>query len=169
MKKMSKSKRLTKILIADDCAPMRQMIRLVLSDLPLEFFEAEDGGAAVEAYTRNQPDWMTIDLAMRPTDGLAAVWEIRARDPQARVLIVTDHDTMAFREAAQLAGATGYVLKDDLWKLRDYIDPAPGSPESGSADSGGGSSSKAARGSSANHVSAAELMFGVWSPFSTAS
>ena len=116
-----------KVLIADDCAPMRKMIRSMLDDLAGEIFEAENGQAAIEAYSLHKPDWVTLDLAMQPVDGLAAAWELKSRDPLARIIIVTNHDTEAFRQAARLAGASKYVLKDDLSKVRDLI-AAPCAP-----------------------------------------
>jgi two-component system invasion response regulator UvrY len=124
------SKKIGKVLIVDDCAPMRQAIRSIVEDLVGEVFEAEDGGMAITAYLKHKPDWVTMDLSMSPVDGLAAVREIRSRDARARILIVTVHNTKAFREAARLAGASGYVLKDDLGKIRDEIDPAGVFPDS---------------------------------------
>jgi two-component system, NarL family, invasion response regulator UvrY len=124
------TKRIGKVLIVDDCAQMRQAIRSTVEDLAEEILEAEDGGKAIAAYLQHKPDWVTMDLSMRPVDGLTAVREIRSRDARARILIVTVHNTKAFREAAWLAGASGYVLKDDLGKIRDEIDPAGASPGS---------------------------------------
>lgn len=71
----------------------------------------------------HKPDWATMDLAMFPVDGLPALREIKARDPLARAFIVTVHDAKVFQEAAWLAGASGYVLKDDISKIRDVIVP----------------------------------------------
>jgi DNA-binding NarL/FixJ family response regulator len=110
-------------LIADDDARMRRAIRSIVQDLAQEILEAEDGRAAIEAYHRHKPGWVTLDLAMSPVDGWTALREIMASDPLARILIVTAHDTKAFRGAARQAGAIGYVLKDDLSKIRDIIVP----------------------------------------------
>jgi CheY-like chemotaxis protein len=115
-------------LIADDDARMRKVIRSVVQDLAREICEAGDGREAVEAFRRHKPSWVTLDLAMRPVDGWTALREIRANDPLARVIIVTAHDTTAFREAARLAGACAYILKDDLSKIRDAITAASAHP-----------------------------------------
>jgi DNA-binding NarL/FixJ family response regulator len=123
-------KKIGKVLIVDDGAPMRQAIRSIVEDLVEEVFEAKDGATAIRAYLEHKPDWVTMDLSMSPVDGLSAVRGIKLRDPLARILIVTVHGTSAFREAARLAGASGYVLKDDLGKIRDEIDPAGASPDS---------------------------------------
>jgi len=113
-------------LIADDDIRMRKAIRLMVQDLAREIFEAADGRTAIEIYFCKKPDWVTLDLAMSPVDGLAALREIMARDPKARIIIVTAYDTPAFREAAGRAGACAYVLKEDLSKIRDAIASLPG-------------------------------------------
>jgi DNA-binding NarL/FixJ family response regulator len=119
-------KKVGKVLIVDDCARMREAIRSVVQDLAEQIVEAEDGGAAIAAYDLHKPDWVTMDVTMRPVDGLTATQRIKARHPLARILIVTVHNTNPFREAARMAGATGYILKDDLRKIRDVIDPSGG-------------------------------------------
>ena len=108
-------------LIADDDARMRKVIRSIVADLALEIIEAEDGRTAVEAWLLHKPNWLTLDLAMRPVDGLTALREIKSADPLAVIVVVTAYDTYAFREAARLAGARAYVLKDDLWKVREAL------------------------------------------------
>jgi two-component system chemotaxis response regulator CheY len=122
-----KTKRIGKVLIVDDCARMRQEIRSMLDDLVEAIFEAEDGRAAIAAYFLHKPDWVTMDLDMHPVDGLTALREIKARDPLARILIVTAHGMKSFREAARLAGASGYLLKDNLENIRDAIGSPGGS------------------------------------------
>ena len=118
-----RQKRIAKILIVDDSARMRRIIRETVKDLVEEIFEAQDGGAAIESYLLHKPDWVTMDLEMKPVDGLTAARAIKDRDPQARILIVTVHDAKAFCEAARQAGAVGYILKDDLVNIREVIAP----------------------------------------------
>ena len=124
MKTKPGTERVAKGLIADDDARMRKAIRSMVQDLAREIYEAADGREAVEAYRQHQPGWVTLDLAMSPVDGWTALYEIKAGDPLACIVIVTAHDTEAFRQAARLAGACAYVLKDDLSKIRDAIAPA---------------------------------------------
>ncbi len=116
------AKRIGRILIVDDCARMRQAIRATVGDLAEDIEEAVDGQAAVEAYFAHRPDWVTMDLGMRPMDGLTAVRAIRSRDPGARIVIVTVENTAAFCEAARRAGASGYLLKDDLIHIREFLE-----------------------------------------------
>jgi len=130
MKTKPGTERVAKGLIADDDARMRKAIRSMVEDLAQEIFEASDGRAAIEVYQRHKPGWVTLDLAMSPVDGWTALQEIMASDPKACVVIVTAHDTNAFRQAARFAGARGYVLKDDLSRIRDVIAPPSAQNES---------------------------------------
>jgi two-component system chemotaxis response regulator CheY len=110
-----------KILIADDNASMRRMIRTLFQNVAEEIFECADGSEAVETYNRITPDWVLMDFGMPEMDGLTAIRLIIANDPQARVLLVTQHDDDDLRQAAREAGARGFVLKDNLFSLRSTI------------------------------------------------
>ena len=103
----------TRILIADDHAPTRAQIRDVLEAEP-DFdvcAEAPDAPGAISAALREQPDICILDIRM-PGSGVAAAWEITARIPSTRVVMLTvsRDDTDLF--AALRAGASGYLLKD---------------------------------------------------------
>jgi two-component system, chemotaxis family, chemotaxis protein CheY len=115
------ARKIAKVLIVDDCARMRQEIRATVDDLVEEFIEAADGGAAIASYLLHKPDWVTMDIAMSPMDGLTAAREIKTRDPLARILVVTAYDTSGFRAAAQASGACAYIRKDNLDSIRNAI------------------------------------------------
>ena len=107
-----------KILIADDNAGFRALLRDLLSDLTTDIEEAGNGEEAVIAYSRNHPDFVLMDLRMEPMDGIAATKAILAHDHAARVVVVSTFDDEALREAAHKAGACGYATKDDLSVLK---------------------------------------------------
>jgi len=109
------------LLIVDDNAAMRRLLRRLLSDLAGIILECNDGAQAVEMYGRHRPDWVLMDIEMKGLDGLEATSQIRAADPDARIVIVTNYDDIALREAAAKAGACGYVLKDNLLELRALL------------------------------------------------
>jgi DNA-binding NarL/FixJ family response regulator len=109
-------------LITDDSSAMRAMIRAMIADVSGEVFEAIDGEESLRAYEDHHPDWVLMDLAMPRMDGLVATGKIMAAHPDARVIIVTHQDRRAFREAARLAGAKGYVLKENLLEIRNLIE-----------------------------------------------
>ena len=112
-----------RVLLADDHAPMRAEIRETLEQSGrFEICaEAGDGAAAVREAVENQPDLCLLDIRM-PGSGLAAAWEITARLPTTRVVMLTvsrnDNDLFA----ALRAGASGYLLKDvDIDRLLEAL------------------------------------------------
>jgi CheY-like chemotaxis protein len=110
-----------KVLIVDDNKQMRQEIRSLIADLADEFFECADGSEAFAAFSAHRPDWVLMDLAMKGMDGLTATRQILDAWPDARVAIVTIYDDAGLREAARRAGASAYVVKEDLISLRQIL------------------------------------------------
>lgn len=112
------------LLIVDDNAVMRQMIRRVTSKLGAEIVECADGAEVVAAYEQHQfsaADWVLMDVEMAQMDGLTATRLLRAAHPDARVVIVTRHDDADVRAAAFGNGACGFVLKENLLELRTLL------------------------------------------------
>ena len=102
------------ILIADDHPIMREGLAAILAtqeDMRL-VGEAADGVEAVEKAGELEPDVILLDLVMPRMDGVAAIQAIKARDPQARILVLTSYadDERVF--PAIKSGALGYLLKD---------------------------------------------------------
>jgi CheY-like chemotaxis protein len=109
------------VLIVDDSARFRDLIKTVLAGLAEDVRECTDGDEVVAAYCARRPDWVLMDVQMAQTGGLEATRRILAVDPAARVLIVTDYDDVHWRAAAIEAGACGYVLKDNLLDVRRLL------------------------------------------------
>lgn len=109
------------LLIVEDNARMRRMIRRVVGDLAERVTECEDGADALASYAASAPDWVLMDIQMKNTDGLTATRQIKAIFSNAKIVIVTNHDDRAFRESARQAGACGYVLKDNLLDVRRIL------------------------------------------------
>lgn len=117
-----------KVLIVDDDGPMRELIKRIVRDLVDEVCECEDGGGALAMYAAGHlhgglPDWVLMDIRMRDVDGLAATEQIIRFYPQAQILIVTSHNDASLREAARKAGARGYVLKENLFEIQQWLKP----------------------------------------------
>lgn len=110
-----------RILIVEDSAPLRRMMRALLAPLTAEIFECGDGAEAFAAYRRHRPDWVLMDWQMKRMDGLTATRRIKDAFPDAHILFVTQYDDHELRQAARAAGACGYVLKDDLLGLRSLL------------------------------------------------
>jgi DNA-binding NarL/FixJ family response regulator len=109
------------IQIVDDSPNMRETIKSVLSGLSTEFIESSDGDEAIQQFSFRRPDVVIMDIRLERTDGIAATRAIRSRYPEARVIVVTQYDDDDLRIAARDAGASGYVLKDDLSDLCNVI------------------------------------------------
>ena len=105
------------ILIVDDHAEMRQLIRSMLSGLGAEVNECADGSQAIAAYRAHHPDWVLMDIRMKELNGIDATRQLRAAFPGARVIIVSEMGNLSSRKAAREAGACGYVLKENLVAL----------------------------------------------------
>jgi DNA-binding NarL/FixJ family response regulator len=103
-----------RILIADDHPVVRDGLAGMLAGQP-DFRvvgEAADGAIAVELAAALSPEVILMDLRMPVLDGVAAIRQIRARQPSIHILVLTTYDTDADILPAIEAGATGYLLKD---------------------------------------------------------
>jgi len=96
---------------------MRALIRSLVEGVSAAVHECADGASAVALYDRVHPDWVLMDIEMGGLDGIAATRAIRRSDPGAHVIIVTEHGEAQYQEAASAAGATAFVLKDNLLEL----------------------------------------------------
>lgn len=110
------------IMIVDDNARMRAMLRLSLAGEGVEFCECDDGDHAPTLYQSQHPDWVLMDVRMKRVDGLTATRRICAGHPQARVVIVTECDGEEMREEAAAAGAKGFIHKEQLQQLRTLLE-----------------------------------------------
>jgi len=110
-----------KLLIVEDNAVMRRLLRSLLSTLAAEIHECTDGNQALAAYRQLLPDWVLMDIEMPELDGLEATRQLLATFPNARVVIVTRYDDAKFRDAACRAGACGFVSKENLLGLPALI------------------------------------------------
>jgi NarL family two-component system response regulator YdfI len=103
-----------RILIADDHRIVRDGLRLILESQE-EFAlagEAADGVEAVAMAASLLPDVILMDLRMPRMDGIAAIEEIRKRDPRAGIVILTTYNEDDLMIRGLRAGAKGFLLKD---------------------------------------------------------
>jgi CheY-like chemotaxis protein len=120
-KRSSQAGNCMKILIVDDNADTRRLIRALVDGNSRQIIEAKDGREAVVSFRLHRPDWVFMDIEMKGMDGLAALRMIRNDEPGARIVIVTMHDNQRLRAEAHEAGAVGYVLKDNLTELSSIL------------------------------------------------
>ena len=109
----SSASRPIQILLVDDHPVVRDGLRAMLGLQP-DFQivgEANNGVEAVQQVVQLRPDVILLDLEMPELDGVAALEQIRAANPAARVIILTAYDEDERIVSAIVAGAQGYVLK----------------------------------------------------------
>lgn len=103
-----------KVLIADDYAPVRQGLRMLISicsDL-MVIGEVDNGQAAVETTQLLKPDVVLMDVLMPKVDGIQAAKQIRDISPSTSVLLMSIHDSEDVRAKAVAAGAYALVSKN---------------------------------------------------------
>jgi DNA-binding NarL/FixJ family response regulator len=103
----------TRILIADDHAIVREGLKKVLDAKPdLEVVaEAENGAEAVETALNEDVHLAILDVSMPRMTGIQAAAELHRRKPELKTLMLSMYDSEQFLFEALKAGASGYVLK----------------------------------------------------------
>lgn len=103
---------MAKIMIVDDTAFMRAMIREMIKDTGHEIVaEAKNGEEAVRLYPNAKPDVMTMDITMPDMDGVTALKNIRKLDPKAKVIMCSAMGQHAMVLDAIQAGAKDFIVK----------------------------------------------------------
>ncbi|HWR40607.1 MAG TPA: response regulator [Patescibacteria group bacterium] len=103
---------MARILICDDSAFMRMMLKKVLIDKGHEVVgEAGNGKQAVQLYREFTPDLVTMDITMPVMDGLEAMKCIREADTQAKIIMVTAIGQQEVVTEAVRAGAADFIVK----------------------------------------------------------
>jgi DNA-binding response OmpR family regulator len=119
-----------KVLIADDQANMRALVRLTLETGRFDIFEAHDGDAALEVARRERPDLVFLDWTMPGLSGVEVCRALR-EDPATagtRIVMLTARSQNEDRETARAMGADDYITKPFspiqlLEKVRDVLGP----------------------------------------------
>jgi DNA-binding NarL/FixJ family response regulator len=106
-----------KVLLVEENRAVRGLIRQLLASPGTWTQECVDSSEAIAAYSASTPDLVIMDTGTKNLDGIAVCKQIKAMDPAARVVLISDYDDAVIRETARLAGACGYVLKDNLLEV----------------------------------------------------
>lgn len=101
-----------RVLVVDDAIFMRKMIADILEGSGMEIVgEADTGAVAVEKYSELDPDLVTMDIIMPEMNGIDAVKNIIASDPQARIVMCSALGQQALVQDALGAGAKDFLIK----------------------------------------------------------
>ncbi|MBX9631303.1 MAG: response regulator transcription factor [Burkholderiales bacterium] len=124
-------------MLADDHAVVRMGFRLLLEGSPdiRVVAEADSGEDAVRRFAEVKPDVVVLDLSMPGIGGLEALSRILAREPTAKVLVLTAHEDAMHARRVLKAGALGYLSKRSaaeeliqairqVWAGRTFLEPA---------------------------------------------
>ena len=103
-----------RIFIVEDHTLLRAGLRALLSQDPdLEIVgEADNGRDAIRAISTLSPNLVLMDISMAGMNGIEAMIDIKRRNPETRILVLTIHKTEEYIHASLRAGADGYMLKD---------------------------------------------------------
>jgi len=101
-----------RVLIVDDAAFMRMMIKNVLTQNGYEVAgEASNGQEALVLYEKVKPDLVTLDITMPEMDGIQTLKELLKMDPSANVIMVTAMGQQQLVIEAIQMGAKDFVVK----------------------------------------------------------
>jgi DNA-binding NarL/FixJ family response regulator len=117
-----------RVVIAEDLALLRDGLSRLLRDNDFDVVAAvQDGNALVHAVLAERPDVAIVDIRLPPTfrdEGVRAALMLRERAPDTAVLIVSQYVEQAY--AAELladgSGGVGYLLKDRIMDVDDFVD-----------------------------------------------
>ena len=119
---------MARIMIVDDSDAIRMVLKDILEIGKHELIaEASNGEEGVKEFFRTNPDLMLLDMAMPKKDGLAALKEIIAIRPDAKIVMITASDNRHTMKECISAGALAYILKpfnfqDVLNKIREIVE-----------------------------------------------
>ena len=100
------------ILVVDDAAFMRMMIKDILTKNGYNVAgEAENGAKALEKYNEVKPDLVLMDITMPEVDGIQALKNIKAADPNAKVIMCSAMGQQAMVIDAIQGGAKDFIVK----------------------------------------------------------
>ncbi len=103
---------MAKILVVDDAAFMRMMIKDILTKNGYEVAgEAENGAVAVSKYSELKPDLVLMDITMPEKDGIQALKEIKSSDAGAKVIMCSAMGQQAMVIEAIQSGARDFIVK----------------------------------------------------------
>jgi len=114
---------MSRILVVEDWAIFREILRTTLqSRFPsMEIFEVTTGEEALEQMEALSPELVFIDIRLPDANGLELTKIIKAKHPEAKVVILTNYDLPEYREAAFHYKADHFIPKDTFMEMINSI------------------------------------------------
>ena len=134
-----KSDTAVRVVVADDSVLLREGVVRLLEEWGFDVVaQAGDADDLLRKVGAHKPDVAVVDIRMPPTntdDGLRAALEIRARQPDTGVLVLSQYveESYALELVGDSAGGVGYLLKDRVADVERFIDSVKRVSEGGSA------------------------------------
>ena len=106
------------ILLVDDHPLVRQAITAIIAEKSelVVVGELQDGLELLDCLKHRPPQMVILDISMAHLGGIEATRLIKSSHPEIKVLILTMHNCREYVDQARLAGADGYLLKDEAIK-----------------------------------------------------
>lgn len=102
---------MAKILVTDDAAFMRMMLKNILQKMGHEVIEAVNGEDMLSKVSECNPDLVTLDITMPILDGLGALKRLRATDRETKVIMCTAMGQQSMVVDAVTCGASDFIVK----------------------------------------------------------
>jgi DNA-binding response OmpR family regulator len=123
----------TRILVVDDEASIRKLLRLAFQTCGYEVADAANGDAALEQHEKFRPSVVVIDLIMPGMEGIEAIRHLRKRDPNLRIIAMSGGGTLGFVDVLKYAEHLGadmampkpVALKELMANVAQLISEAP--------------------------------------------
>ena len=105
----------TKVLLVEDHAMFRERLaHLIREDFGMSICgEADNIGDALEIARTAKPDLALVDITLKGSSGLEFLKDLKAREIQLPVLVLSMHEEMLYAERVLAAGAKGYITKHE--------------------------------------------------------
>ena len=103
----------TNVLIVEDNKTFRQTLKsfLIIKYPNLRIFEAENASKTMEIIETDPPDLVFMDIRLPDGNGFRLTERIKEQYPQTTIFIITNHDSIEYRNAADQCGADGFLSK----------------------------------------------------------
>lgn len=99
------------VLIVDDAAVARTLLRAILAKGDYDVIEADSGANAIRSFHTQRPDIVTMDLLMDSMNGLVAIQAIKTIDPDARIVVISSTTEPNIVQQAIKLGVKAFVAK----------------------------------------------------------